>query len=182
MNNFQQHDNHRERLERWVRDHGPAVRGYLLAMTARHDVADDLLQEVLRKAWQARDNYKETGQGRAYLMRIADRLVIDRARRGGREVHLEPPAWQEVENEGVRRQGASQSPDANLRRTEAQQQLQAALKQLTAPQQRVLLLRYYGELSFAEIAESTGLPLGTALSHARRGLLALREAMTESPR
>ncbi len=48
------------------------------------------------------------------------------------------------------------------------------MEALTPPQRRVLLLRYYGDLSFSEIAEIVGCPLSTALSHCRRGLLTLR--------
>jgi DNA-directed RNA polymerase specialized sigma24 family protein len=43
----------------------------------------------------------------------------------------------------------------------------------------VLLLRYYGQFSFAEIAEMTGWPMNTALSHCRRGLEALRKLLVE---
>jgi RNA polymerase sigma-70 factor, ECF subfamily len=64
---------------------------------------------------------------------------------------------------------------------ESRQQLQAALEELQPLQRRVLLLRYYGELSFQEIANTVGCPLNTALSHCRRGLLALRKILTEHP-
>ena len=43
-----------ERLAQWVREHARAVRGYLLGMVRRPDVADDLLQDVFQRAWQAR--------------------------------------------------------------------------------------------------------------------------------
>lgn len=64
-------------------------------------------------------------------------------------------------------------------RAEARHQLDAAMELLTAAQRRVLLLRYYGDLSFAEIAETMDCPLSTALSHCRRGLLALRQIISE---
>src|SRR3954463_2200322 len=75
------------RLARWVREHGAAVRGYLLGLVRRADVADDLLQEVFQRAWQARDRYEDQGYERAFLLRIADRLVIDKSRRSRREVN-----------------------------------------------------------------------------------------------
>ena len=56
----------------------------------------------------------------------------------------------------------------------------AVLGELSPLQQRVLLLRYYGQLSFAEIAEIIGCPLNTALSHCRRGLEALRTRLLNS--
>ena len=58
------------------------------------------------------------------------------------------------------------------------EELAAALNELTLAQRRVLLLRYFGELSFEEIAGTLGCPLGTALSHCRRGLAALRKLLT----
>ena len=67
----------------WEREHGQAVRGYLLAMVRRPDVADDLTQEVFCRAWQARERYRENGTARAYLFRIADRLACDFGRKSG---------------------------------------------------------------------------------------------------
>ena len=64
-------------------------------------------------------------------------------------------------------------------RAEENEQLAAALDQLSPPQRRVLLLRYYGQFSFAEIAEMIDCPLNTTLSHCRRGLEALRALLVE---
>src|SRR5688572_3075329 len=86
-----------ERLSQWVREHARAVRGYLLGMVRRPDVADDLLQDVFQRAWQARERYRDEGHERAYLLRIADRLVIDRSRQLGREINVNDLKWQGVE-------------------------------------------------------------------------------------
>src|SRR5690349_9758130 len=77
----------------WFRQHGRAVRGYLRAMVRREDIAEDLAQEVFRRAWQARGSYREQGTPKAYLLKIADRSVIDRARRANREVQLDEIGW-----------------------------------------------------------------------------------------
>jgi RNA polymerase sigma-70 factor (ECF subfamily) len=164
------------RLEVWVREYGRAVRGYVLALVHREDVADDLVQEVFRRAWQARDRYRENGTARAYLLRIADRLVCDHVRRLGREVTLDEQGWQAL---APRR--AEADPVDAIRDSEARRALRAALDSLTPIQRRVLLLRYYGDMSFADIAAAVDAPLSTVLSHCRRGLLALRKIMTEDP-
>jgi RNA polymerase sigma-70 factor, ECF subfamily len=164
-----------QRFEDWVRRHGSAVRGFLLALVRRSDVADDLLQEVFRRAWQARQQYTEEGKSRAYLLRIADRLVVDWQRARRPEVHWDAPQWQAAEPP------AHHDPADLFAARESRQQLQAALEELQPLQRRVLLLRYYGELSFQEIANTVGCPLNTALSHCRRGLLALRKILTEHP-
>ena len=164
-----------ERLSRWVREHGRAVRAFLLTATWSGDTADDLLQEVFRRAWQARTNYRENGSARAYLIRIADRLLIDRWRRPTAESQVDSDGWRALEP--VSR---DETPGDRADRLELQQQLAAALEQLSPPQRRVLLLRYYGDMDFAAIAETTSLPLNTVLSHCRRGLLALKKMLAEN--
>jgi RNA polymerase sigma-70 factor (ECF subfamily) len=158
----------------WGREHAPAVRGYLLAMVRRREVAEDLTQEVFCRAWQAWDRYREQGHGRAYLLRIADRLLCDRGRKAPREITLHEDAWRRIEPAGN-----DEDPGRAVAQAEAAEELARAMDRLSAEQRRVLLLRYYGQLGFAEIAEQIGCPLGTALSHCRRGLLALREALRE---
>jgi len=156
----------------WVGTHGPAVRGYLLAMVGRADVADDLSQEVFCRAWRARDRYREQGHARAYLMQIADRLACDRARRLGREINLSDDGWRAADPAEP-----GPGPADDLLRAEALGQLASALESLSPPQRRVLLLRYYGEMGFAEIAAILECPLSTALSHCHRGLMALRKLL-----
>ena len=159
----------------WSRVHGPAVRGYLLATVRRPDLADDLVQEVFFRAWKARSRYREEGSARAYLLRIADHLVCDRARRSGREVNVSEEDWRQIEPTQ-----RSQGPADALAQQEAVEQLAAALDSLSPAQQRVLLLRYYGGISFSEIADIMGCPTSTALSHAHRGLLALRRLLVKT--
>ena len=56
--------------------------------------------------------------------------------------------------------------------------LQQALARLPAAEREVVMLRHFSQLSFAEIAEAMGTPLGTALARGHRGLAKLREWMT----
>ncbi len=160
------------RFTQWVSVHGKAVRGFLLAMVRRADLADDLTQEVFCRAWRARDRYQENGKSRAYLLKIADRLLRDRHRRRGPEQNLAEEDWR-------RHEPASRLPEPSqaVLLAEQTEQLTAAMDRLSSIQQRVLLLRYYGQLSFAEIAQATECPLNTALTHCHRGLEALRKLL-----
>lgn len=164
----------RERMTQWVRDHGRSVLGYLTGLVRNRSVAEDLLQEVFCRAWQARHRYTDSGHERAYLLRIADRLACDRARRPRREVHIAADDWRQVEPAD-----GESDPWQTVCRREAEQQLAAALSELTEPQRRTLLLRYYGDLDFAEIAATLELPLNTVLSHNRRGLMALKRLLAQ---
>jgi RNA polymerase sigma-70 factor (ECF subfamily) len=169
-------DHQAERFAVWVREHSRAVRGYLFGMTRRADAADDLLQEVFRRAWQARASYRENGRPRAYLLKIADRLVCDRSRKTRHEITFDDESWKKHEP-----QTSGDGPAQTVSQKEEAAQLERAMRRLSPAQRRVLLLRFYGQLSFAEIAAETGHPLGTVLSHCHRGLESLRALLTEEP-
>jgi len=162
------------RFAAWVGEHGRAVRGFLLAMVRRADVADDLCQDVFVRAWQARDKYTEQGKTRSYLLRIADRLVCDRRRASGRASNLDDDGWDMNQPASV-----GPGPAEAVVLSEQVQQLNEAMKCLAPTQQRVLLLRYYGQMSFQEIADAIDVPLNTALSHCHRALEALRKILVE---
>src|SRR5437868_704571 len=86
-----------KRFDEWIRDHGRAVRGFLLALVRRSDVADDLCQEVFCRAWQGRQRYAEQGKTRAYLLQIANRLAVDRGRRSEPQTNLDDDTWKACE-------------------------------------------------------------------------------------
>jgi RNA polymerase sigma-70 factor (ECF subfamily) len=166
---------HQRRFAEWVRDHGKAVRGFLLALVRRGDVADDLCQEVFCRAWQARDRYTDRGKTRAYLLQIANRLACDRSRRNEPRTNLDDEAWK-IHEPPSETPGPSQA----AMMSEQVRLLHAALDRLAPVQQRVLLLRYYGQMDFQEIADTLQTPLNTALSHCRRGLETLRRLLVET--
>jgi RNA polymerase sigma-70 factor, ECF subfamily len=166
---------HHERFSEWVRDHGSAVRGFVMGLVRRSDVADDLCQEVFCRAWQGRERYSDQGKARAYLLQIAHRLVVDRGRRGERQTNLSDESWSVHEP-------ASEAPEPSEAAVLSEQVklLHAALDRLAPMQQRVLLLRYYGQMDFQQIADTVQTPLNTALSHCRRGLETLRRLLVEN--
>jgi len=166
---------HERRFSQWIRDHGKAVRGFLFALVRRGDVADDLCQEVFCRAWQARDLYTDQGKTRAYLLQIANRLACDHSRRNEPRTNLDDETWKTCEP-------SSETPEPSQAAMMSEQRglLYAALDKLAPAQQCVLLLRYYGQMDFQAIADTLEMPLGTALSHCRRGLESLRRLLVET--
>ncbi|MEY4177063.1 MAG: polymerase sigma factor SigW [Planctomycetota bacterium] len=160
-------------LAEWIREHGPAVRGYLFGMVRDESTADDLCQEVFQRVWRSRATYAEAGQTRAYLLRIADRLAIDHLRsRNRREQLIDDEAWDRCEPSD-----RDHGPVDSAERAETADRLLRALDCLTPAQRRILLMRFYSGLEFAEIATLVGCPLNTALSHCHRGLQSLRKIL-----
>jgi len=123
-----------EQFAAWVEDHGRAVRGYLLAIVRRKDVADDVLQEVFRRAWQSRVNYREEGHTRAYLLKIADRLVRDRHRQARPEITLDDEGWRN--HEPLSR--GNDDPQQAMTIRENVDQVNRAMKNLSSIQRRVV--------------------------------------------
>ncbi len=172
-----------ERLSRWVREHGRSVFGFLVSLTGDRHLAEDLTQEVFVRAWEARERYDDVGRERGYLLRIADRLACDAGRRKrgqrsdgtprSREIGVDDDTWQVIEPHDERL-----PPEVCATQLESERELHAAMQSLSEPQRRTLLLRFFGQLEFHDIAVTLGCPLNTALSHARRGLEALRKLLS----
>ncbi|HHK42554.1 MAG TPA: RNA polymerase sigma factor [Planctomycetaceae bacterium] len=163
----------RNELAEWAEAHGAAVRGFLWAITGSPHDADDLCQQVFIRAWKARGRYREEGRARAYLLRIADRLARDWQRRRS-ERTLSEDQWVLLEPSEN-----GELPQEKAMRLEAGERLTEAMNRLSAAQRRVLLLKYYGDMTFDEISRVTEMPMGTVLSHAHRGLKRLGKIMAE---
>jgi RNA polymerase sigma-70 factor, ECF subfamily len=160
-----------QRFAGWVEEHSRAIRGFLFARVHDRQLTEDLCQEVFRRAWAARSRYREQDNARAYLLTIADRLTQDNGR-AKRSVTLDEAGW--ASNEPACR---DDDPMKAAVQADEIERLTSVMAQLSPLQQRVLLLRFYGQLTFGEIAEVVACPLNTVLSHCRRGLETLRKLM-----
>jgi RNA polymerase sigma-70 factor (ECF subfamily) len=87
-----------------------------------------------------------------------------------------------VAKDGLKLVTETEGPDAShqMRGSEDQQKLLGAIDQLPENQRQVLLLRYYSELKFVEIAEMLGIPLNTALGRMHKAMLKLKQTMESS--
>lgn len=151
----------RDVYERW----GSLV--YTLALRSLGEPADaeDVTQQVFVTAWRARSGFDPArGALPAWLVGITRHTVADahelRARRRRAEAAAPPPEPAEP---------TSAVLDAIV--------VTEALHRLDQPQRDVLALAFYEDLSHREIAERTGLPLGTVKSHIRRSLHRMRAGM-----
>ena len=151
--------------------------GFFQRMLGGREEAEDLVQEVFIRVVKAIGEYREEGRFEAWLFRIAGNLVRDRLRREPRESTLgkaEQDSTTHLESRTDRYTGGV--PETMERREDADR-LQKCLAKLPTVEREVILMRHYGELSFAEIAEYTSAPLGTVLARAHRGLAKLRHWM-----
>lgn len=133
--------------------------------------SEDAVHEIFTEIWKHGHKYDAgIASETAFVATIARRRLIDRRRRIGRQ-----PVKQQLMEETARAPGGASSDRAFVQEDAAR--AERALLQLSSDQQRVLRLSVYEGLSHELIARSTGLPLGTVKTHARRGLIKLREAL-----
>jgi RNA polymerase sigma-70 factor, ECF subfamily len=147
---------------------------YLQRLAGGH-AAEELHQQTWLSVLDHLDRFDPSTAGggfKAWLFRIATNKANDHWRSRGREKAAKE-ALKLVTDEltpaaGERLEGAEQ--DEKLRR---------AIDLLPEPQRQVLVLRYYGNLKFVEIAEILGCPLNTALGRVHKALIKLRQMMAD---
>lgn len=148
--------------------HVDAVYRYVYYRVRDDAEAEDLTSDVFMKALRAIPKYEPRQAFLAWLYRIARNTVIDKVRRGGRQVSYEdalahPDAHQVVE------------PDTELLALSDKMTLRNALAQLTPLQQEVIVLRFLEGFSTLEIAKLIGKREGTVRGIQFRAIGALRQ-------
>ncbi len=139
--------------------------------------AEDAVQDVFVSVWRNAGRFnpavaKET----TFVAMIARRRLIDRMRKSGRrptEVELDEGSSR-AGSGGLAARGVSAELGEDAARAEA------AMRELSEDQQRVLRLSIMHGVSHEKIASATGLPLGTVKTHIRRGLIRLRAVLGEN--
>lgn len=154
------------------------VYGLALRVLRQPQDAEEVVSDVFLQVWDQAVSYcPQRGSVMAWLQTLAWSRAVDRLRRLRRH-RLETPLHPEGDEDAYA-SGEDLPVDALLDHLGNVQALQQAFASLSPVQRTVLELAYREELSQPEIAERTGLPLGTVKSHARRGLAALREALED---
>jgi RNA polymerase sigma-70 factor (ECF subfamily) len=140
-------------------------------MTSNNAEAEDAVQEILIEIWRNAYRYDATiASEAAFIAMVTRRRLIDRRRRLDRQRDRAALPEDPSGATGV-------PPTAEL--GEEARIAANALEQLSPDQQKVLRLSIYQGLSHEKIATATGMPLGTVKTHARRGLIKVRELLTK---
>jgi RNA polymerase sigma-70 factor (ECF subfamily) len=153
-------------------EHAAALHGFALRATRDPHQAQDVVQEVLLRAWRHPEALApERGSVRAWLMTLARNVVVDQHRRRG----ARPP---EVAFEGSAAEAAA-TPVNELDRAMESWLVAEALRRLTPDHRHVLVELYYKDKSVADAARTLGIPAGTVKSRAFYALRALRVVLQE---
>lgn len=155
------------RSERWLMS-------YLRGSAPSDADAEDAFQECWMRVIRSARSYRG-GSVRSYLIRVARNVMIDRYRR-------RDPANVSIDDEtasdlAASLESAGPTPAESLETTLSSEEIRREVRLLPEGPREVLLMRIEGELSFREIAEQMGIPLGTALTWMRSATIRLRKKL-----
>lgn len=152
-------------LERLYRDRYVAFRNGVATFTGSYDSARDVVQEAFAQALRDLDQYRGDGSLSAWVWRIAVRVALA-ARRNGHELTLD-----EVAERAPAPPAADSDPV-----------LLAAVWALPARRRLIVYLRYFADLSYAEIAAACEISEGTVAASLSQARAELHRALEAEPR
>lgn len=158
----------RTAVEECLNRYGGLVWSIARKMLRNSDEAEDAVQEIFVDVWKNAGRFDETKASEAtFIAMIARRRLIDKIRHSARRISAD--SLDDVLLEPFTR------ADKDVQTAIEAQQAAEAMRNLRPEQQQVLRLSIIQGMSHQEIADATGLPLGTVKTHARRGILQVRE-------
>lgn len=145
---------------------------YLRRVSGSPDVADDAFQEAWLKAFRRLGTLKRPAAFRSWLYRIGRNSAMDALRRRGRELPLEDPRARDA-MEALDRDRLADGPDDDFGEATVAA-LHVALDRIAPIHREVLALKFLEDLSYEEIADVVGIPIGTVRSRIHHGRRSLR--------
>lgn len=145
-----------ERNAKWLK-------GFLRGLTPSDADAEDAFQDTWMRVIRSCASYRG-GSARAYLATIARSVVIDRFRRNGRRTVSIDARDESCATSVDALADESPSPGVAFEKSVTAADVRRAVRALPSGQREVVLMRIEGEIPFKEIAETMGIPLGTALT------------------
>ena len=166
-------------LEILIYRHKSRIYNFIFSKVFDRDVAEDVFQETFIKVIKTlkREVYNEEGKFVSWVMRIAHNLVIDHFRKSNRI-----PKFESNGDYDVFQFISDGTPNAEkvLINEQVVNDLQNLVAELPEDQKEVLTMRLYRDMSFKEIAETTGVSINTALGRMRYAVINLRKMIEEN--
>ncbi|WP_040421208.1 sigma-70 family RNA polymerase sigma factor [Corynebacterium timonense] len=150
----------------------PRVLGLATHILRDRGHAEEVTQEVFVELWHGAHKFDASrGSATSWVLRLAKLRAIDRLR-----------SWRSAQardqHDFLRQITTWVAAEVEAEEHLESQELQALVDSIGEPHRSALMLAYYGDMSHAEIAEATGVALGTAKTRIRDGLKKLRDAVS----
>jgi RNA polymerase sigma-70 factor (ECF subfamily) len=162
----------------WIAEHGPRLLLFARQQTRSHEDAEDILQDALVKLVDKLRSGEFVGGQEAwlpYLYTSIRRLAIDLSRREDRRKRREDAV--SGDEEAIKRDSFHPWFESGASDDETRSQLEAGLKELPPKFAEVIVMKIWGDQTFAQIGEALGISQNTAASRYRYGLEALKKSL-----
>ena len=164
-----------------VHRYGDSLLGYLIRMTGNREQAEDLFQETFKKVHEKSHTFRGT-EFKSWLFRIATNVTYDGFRkRRQAESHYKQINYDNENNEGLVSAVTdnSNNPSTVAIKTEQIKQVRQAIDSLPDKQRATLVLAYYQQLSYREVAAALDCSVGTVKTQMFRALKTLAQKLPE---
>lgn len=165
-------------FEELVRRYQRPITSYVFRMLGDYESALDVTQEVFIKVYNSLAKYSAEYKFSTWLYRIAHNAAVDHMRRNS----VTPQSIETENADGtfqIQIESRGASPEQDHERSEWRTEIDAVVRCLPAAYRDLILLRHARDLSYDEIAEVTGLPLGTVKNRLFRAREMMREIFIE---
>ena len=172
-------DGKNEAFDALLERHKDRLFMYIYHAVKNEDVANDIFQDTFVKAIMTikQGRYVENGHFPAWITRIAHNHIIDHYRQ------LKAENLQSTDDDEVnilnRKELSAQTIEDDIITSQIHNDVKRLIKALPDSQREVLVMRYYKNMSFKEIADTTGVSINTALGRMRYAILNLRRIAEE---
>ena len=151
------------------------IANFVFRMVGNYETALDLTQEVFIKVYGSLGRYNPEFKFSTWIYKIASNTAIDYLRKKSVAVTPLYAVSGDDEEFELPIPAKGPSPERVLERTERSAQIEEAISKLPTRYRELIVLRHVSELSYDEIAEVTGLPLGTVKNRIFRAREAMRK-------
>src|SRR5713101_2885045 len=165
-------------FEELVRRYQRPIAAYVYRMVGNYDAALDLTQEVFIKVYNSLSRYRSEFKFSTWIYKIAHNAAIDHLRRHAvREQAL--VTGPESERREISIESRRLTPEQESERKERRSEIEAVVQLLPTAYRELIALRHSHDLSYDEIADVTGLPLGTVKNRLFRAREAMRDQLMQ---
>jgi RNA polymerase sigma-70 factor (ECF subfamily) len=163
-----------------VERHQSKIYGYIYSKISDRDLTEDIFQETFFKVihtLKSKKYYNEEGKFLSWVLRIANNLIVDKFR-NDKKMYMKRDTEEFSIFSAIT--DNSLNIESELIKSQVDLDLKNIIQKLPQDQKEVLMMRYYSDMSFKEIADITGVSVNTTLGRMRYAITNIRKVIEKN--
>jgi RNA polymerase sigma-70 factor (ECF subfamily) len=163
-----------------VKRHQSKIYGYIYSKVSDRDITEDIFQETFFKVihtLKSKKYYNEEGKFLSWVLRISNNLIVDKFR-NDKKMYMK----RDTDEFSIFATITDNAPniEKEIIKNQVDTDIKKIIQKLPPDQKEVLMMRYYSDMSFKEIAEITGVSVNTTLGRMRYAITNLRKVIEKN--